>query len=155
MARSRVYIFGFNGVTISAVQDLFSIAAGANMAIELHSIVLGQITQTTVGGARLRLRFMPSTFTQGSGGTAPTPKPINPDDAATSVTAHVNDTTQASTSGTSVDLPDVWNLLNGYLWLPPIDDRPIVKPSAGFVLSLDTALSSLVCSGNLTFAELF
>lgn len=155
MARPRVYTIGFNAVTISAVQDLFSVAATTSMAFEVHWIQLGQVTQNTVGQARLRLRYLPATFTVGSGGAAATPKPINPDDAAATVTGRTNDTTQATTSGTAVDIPDVWNLLNGYLWMPPVDDRPVIKPSAAFVLSLDSVLSSLVCSGAMAFGELF
>jgi hypothetical protein len=156
MARGRVYTVGFAGVTVSAVQDLLGVYAGASMAVELHSFSLGQITQTTIGGVRLRLRRLAATVTQGVGGTAPTPALTMPGDAAATATARTNDTTQATTSGTASSIPDVWNLLNGYLWLPPIDDRPIIKPSEAFIVSLDTApASGLVCSGNLTFAELW
>ena len=156
MARGRPYSVGFSGVSVSAVQDLFSLLATANMAFEIHFIKLGQITQTTIGGLRVRLRRLPATVTVGSGGTAVTPAALLPSDGAATVTARVNDTTQASTSGTAVDLPDTWDLPGGFLWMPPEADRPIIRPSQGFIVSLDTTPgAALTVSGHMVFAELF
>lgn len=156
MARSRVYTVGFAGVSVSAVQDLFSLAATSGKAFELHYIKLGQVTQTTIGGLKLRLRRMPATFTVGSGGSAATPGPIITTDVATTITARTNDTSQASSSGTVVDMPDTWDLPFGYVWMPPESDRFVIGPSGAFVLSLDTAPgSAIVCSGHLAFAELY
>ena len=48
------------------------------------------------------------------------------------------------------------NPINGYQYLPPEEDRIIVKPSEAFVFSLDTAPgASMVCSGGVVFEELF
>jgi hypothetical protein len=49
---------------------------------------------------------LPATVTNGSGGGAGTVKPLVPGDAAASATSRINDTTQATTSGTAVDLWD-------------------------------------------------
>ena len=156
MARGRVYTADFSNVSVSATQDLFSIFPGASMAIEIHQINLGQVTQTTIGGLRVRLRRLTGTVAQGSGGTVVTPTPLMPNDVASSVTAHANDTT-ISTATTFTDLfSDVWNLLNGYLYFPAVDDRPVIKLSTGCVFSLDSAPgSAIVCNGSITFAELF
>lgn len=155
MARSRVYTAGFNGVSVSAVQDIFSLSSGAK-AIEIHYVKLGQITQTSIGGLRLRLRRLPATFTQGSGGSVVTPAPLITSDVAATVVAHVNDTTQATSTGTIVDMPDAWDLPFGYLWMPPEVDRPLIGPSGGFILSLDTVPgTALVANGHIAFAELF
>jgi len=155
MSRSRVYTVGFNNVTLAAVQDLFSLLATANMAFEVHYVKFGQVTQSAIGGLRLRLRRLPATVTVGSGGTAPTPAPIFPNDAAATVTARVNDTVQATTSGTAIDLPDTWDLPFGYLWMPPESDRIIIKPSQAFIVSLDSTPGSLVANGHMAFGELF
>lgn len=156
MARSRVYTVGFAGVSVAAVQDLFSLAATAGKAFELHYIKLGQVTQTTIGGLKLRLRRMPATVTVGSGGTVATPGPIITTDVAATVTARTNDTVQATSTGTVVDMPDTWDLPFGYLWMPPEADRPIIGNSGAFVLSLDSAPSSaIVCNGHMAFAELY
>jgi hypothetical protein len=52
-------------------------------------------------------------------------------------------------------MPDGWDIPFGYLWLPPEADRPIIKPGEAFIVSLDTAPSSVVASGTLVFRELY
>ncbi len=154
---SRVYSIEFAGVAVSAVQDLLAIYTGASKAARLHSMVLGQITGTTVANLRVSLKRLPPTVTSGSGGTAPTPQLLNPGDAAATVTARANDTTQATTTGTvAVLVADVFNTINGWLFMPPPEDRPVVGLSSALVLSLDTAPgAAMTMSGTMTFEELF
>ena len=154
MARSRVYTIGFNNVTLSAVQDLFGLYTGTGMAIEIHFIKLGQVTQTTIGGLRLRMRHLLATVTSGSGGSVLTPAPALPNDVAATTVARANDTTQASSS-TVKDLPDTWDLPFGFIWMPPEADRIVIKPSEAFIVSLDGTPGSLVANGHMAFAELF
>lgn len=153
----RLYSVSFSGVTISAVQDIFTIIPGSSKIVAIQSIALGQITQTTVGSLRIRLRYVPATLTAGSGGSTPTPRPVVVGDAAATATAHANDTTQATSSGTIVDIwNDQWSLLNGFLWANPIGARPPVgAPSTAFVLSLDSApAAGIVANGTIMFEEL-
>jgi hypothetical protein len=153
----RLYSVSFTAVSISAVQDLFNIISGASKITAIHSVELAQITQTTVGALRLRFRYVPATVTNGSGGGTATPRPFVVGDAAATFTARINDTTQASSSGTIVDIwSDQWNLLNGFLWVPPAVNRPIVvAQSAAFVVSLDVAPgSAITCSGTIVVEEL-
>lgn len=152
----RIYTIAFQNVTVAPVQDLLAAYAGTTMKFAVHQINLGQITGTTVANARVRIRYMPATVTSGAGGTAPTPQKTNPGDAAATLTARVNDTTQATTAGTAVDLyDDVWNTVNNFVWYPPIPGRSPVCPLSGaIIVSLDTALSSLVCSGSMTVEEI-
>ena len=43
-----------------------------------------------------------------------------------------------------------------FLWMPPEADRPIIRPSQGFIVSLDTTPgAALTVSGHMVFAELF
>lgn len=151
----RVYTVQFNNVAVSAVQDLISLQPGASCGIEIHEIVLGQITATSVGNLRLTMKRFSSTFSAGSGGSTPTPGKHNFNDAAALTAAHANDTTQIS-AGTSVTIRgDIYNVVNGYQYLPAPEDRIQIPPSQAFVLSLDTAPgSSETMSGSLTFAEL-
>jgi hypothetical protein len=153
----RLYQLGFSNVTVSAVQDLFLLLAGASKIVAIQSVSLGQVTNTAVQNLRVRGRYLPTTVTNGSGGSAGTIGRTNPSDAAATATARTNDTTQASTSGTAVDIfDDVWNTVNGFLWLPPIIGRPpIIGLSGAFVLSLDTAPSAgMVSNGTIVFEEL-
>ena len=155
-ASDRLYTVGFSGVTISAVQDAIALYAGATKILAVQSVNLGQITGTSVFNARLRLRYLPVTVTTGSGGGAGTVKPYLSGDAAATATARINDTTQATTSGTAIDLwDDVWNTINGFIWTPPVLHRPpVIGLSGAFVVSIDTALSTLVCNGSVTFEEM-
>lgn len=155
----RLYTVGFQNVTVAAVQDLFAVFTPAGKIIGIQQINLGQITGVSVVNARLRLRYLPPTATPGTGGTISSSgliNKVNAGDAASGCTAGYNNTSQASSSGTIVDLvDDIWNTINGYVWYPPIPGRPLIIPvSSGFVVSLDTALASYVCSGSLTFEEL-
>lgn len=153
----RVYAVPFKNVSIAAAQDVIGIYAGSAKALEIHEIRLGQTTITTAAQLRLTLRRLPATVTSGSVGSASTPVPQNKNDTAASFTARVNDTTQATTSGTAIDYtPDVWNLVNGYDMLYAPEDRPVINPNEAFVVSLDQAPSqSINCSGVAIVAELF
>lgn len=152
----RLYTTGFQNVTVSAVQDAIGIYAGASFKFALHQVNLGQITGTTVANARVRLRMLPATVSAGTGGSAGTVNKTNAGDAAATITSRINDTAQATSGGTIVDLyDDVWNTVNGFVWYPPIPGRPpVMTLSTALVVSLDTALSSLVCSGSVTAEEL-
>ena len=152
----RVYTMGFQNVTLAAVQDALALYAGASRIFAVLSVNLGQITGTSVANLRVRLRYLPATVTPGSGGGAGVLKPFVAGDAAATVTGRINDTTQATTSGSAVDLwDDVWNTVNGFLWVPPVPSRPpVIGLNGAFIVSLDTAPSSLVSSGSVTLEEL-
>lgn len=156
MARGRVYSIQFNNVAVAAVQDLIALYCGASMACELHGLVIGQISGTTVANLRLSVKRLPATVTAGSGGNTATPRKAMSGDGAAVATARINDTTQATTSGTSATLlSDVFNTVNGYQFFWPPDDRPTFAPNEAAVFSLDQApAGSLTMSGTLIFAEL-
>jgi len=151
----RVYSVTSAAVSVSAAQDLVCIYTGVK-AIKVHSVTIGQITATAVGNLKVRLIRLPATVTAGSGGSTPTPVPLSPNDSAATATAHANDTTQATTGGTAAVLvADAYNVVNGYLYLPPEEDRPVIGPSQAFTVSLDSAPSAEVTSVTVVFEELF
>lgn len=149
-----VYTVVFSGVTVSAVQDFFLLVAGATTKLIVHGVQIGAIS-TAVQNLKITGKRHPATLTSGSGGSAPTPQKTDPMDAAATFTARANDTTQASSSGTtSTVLSDVFNTVNGYVWFPPREDRPKIGLSEGFVISLDTAPSAgMVMSGTIWVEE--
>lgn len=153
----RLYAVTFSAVAVVVAQDLFNLTATANMAFKIHYIELGQKTLTSWEAKEIRLRYMPAVVTAGSGGSAPTPRPINPSDVAATVTAHTNDTAGMTSSGTPYDmLARDWEFLNGFFWMPAPEQRPIVKPGAGIALELPTApTASMTASGTIVFEELF
>lgn len=152
----RLYTMGFQNVSVAAVQDLLALYAGTTRMFGVHAVNLGQITGATVANARVRHRFLPATVTSGSGGAAGVLNKSSPGDAAATVTGRTNDTTQATTSGTAVDLvDDIWNTINGYVWYPPIPGRPFIVPlSTAYIISLDNVPATMTCNGSITLEEI-
>lgn len=152
----RLYSVGINAVSCTLAQDLFAIYSGTQRIFRPVSIDLSQSTFTSLQ-ANLKLSFkrLPTTVTTGSGGTSATINKQSLNDSSAGVTARINDTTQATTSGTAV----IWhptdiNPLNGYQWYWPEATRPWIGLSEAFIVSLDTApTSAAVFSGTLYFEE--
>ena len=154
----RMYSVTFDGVAVSAAQDLFELTGAAGMAVILHEIRLAQSSDAGDAAAemaRIKLLRFTGAYTGGSGGSAATPQKFNPGDAAATAAAEVNNTTQA-TGGTSVILlADAWNVQAGYQWLPTPECRPILAASSALVLSLVAApADALTMSGTLIFEEI-
>lgn len=103
----RVYTVSFDNVAVSAVQDLFSFKGSSGKTCKLKRVIVGMTDTSlqTAQGLRIRCRYFPATMTQGSGGATPTPQPVDPGDAAAGFTAHTNDTSQATSSGSAVNIP--------------------------------------------------
>lgn len=154
---ARVYTVTMPDVAITAAQDLFYLLAAAEKPLEIHSFELSQKTLTTWEARGLLFLRVPATVTVGSGGSSVTPRPVTPNDTAASATARINDTTNATSSGTIVNLRGgTFNVLNGDYWAPAgNDDRIIIGGGQAFVAKLVTAPSaSMTVSGTLTFSEL-
>lgn len=137
----RVYSVEFENVTIAGTsvgdQDLFYIAPADDKPCKILGIFLSQISD--VGDAAeeiLRLRLIRGHATVGSGGSAATPRPLNPSDTAAAFTARTNDTTLAS-AGTAVNIhSDAFNIRTGWMFLPPPELRPEVSQAAGVTMVL-------------------
>ena len=157
MSAGRIYTIPFRNVSVSAVQDMIAAYAGASMAIELVSLSIGQITQTAVELLQISIKRLPATVSTGSGGSSATPVPDNDTDADATFTARVNDTSQATSSGTVVyPMPDVLNEVNGYQWIWPEKARPSCKPGEALIASLDSAPpAGRTMSGSMKVKELF
>jgi hypothetical protein len=152
----RVYKTFFESVTIAAVQDIFSIKAGSANGVELHQIDLSAGGVTGPAEIRLRLKVLPATVTAGSGGTAPTISPSDSGDTkSATVTVRVNDTTQATTSGTSKTLQaHQWNVLMPWQYLPAPEDREMIQAGEAIVLDIPGTPASTVVSGTIVWREL-
>lgn len=157
MSVGRTYNIVFRGVSITAVQDLCAAYAGANMAIEVISLTLGQVSLQTVENLQISIKRLTATVTAGSGGGAFTPSRDNDSDAAATFTARINDTTQATTSGSTAYLHvDTWNEVNGYQWIWPERARPSCSLSEALIFSLDSApTATRTVSGSIKIREIF
>jgi|SRR5215472_10741366 len=151
----RVYATYFDNVTVAAIQDVFSIKAGAAAGLGIHYIELNAGGVTSPAEIRLRLKRLPTTVTQGSGGSVPVVSAIDTGDTKASAhVVHANDTTQATTSGTAVVLAAwQWNVLMPFQYLPSPEDRPFFAAGEAFVLDIPAAPASTLVSGWLLWTE--
>lgn len=107
----RVYTVVFSAVAVTAQQDLFEIVAAAGKPCVILGWDLSQSSE--VGDAQeegLALLLKSGQTTSGSGGSAPTPQPVNPTDAAAGFSAEVNNTTKASAGTISTRYSSSWNV---------------------------------------------
>ncbi len=154
---SRIYSTYFDNVTVAAIQDVFSLKAGAVNGCEIHQIDLSAGGVTAPAEIRLQLKVLPATVTQGTGGTAPTISPVDSGDSkAATATARANDiTTQASSTGTVKILEaHQWNVLMPWQWLPPPEDRIVIQATEGFALTIPAAPASTAISGTIKWREI-
>lgn len=115
--------------------------------VKLRGMLISQTSEigdSQEEGLRFSILRLPATVTNGSGGTTPTPSPMDSADVAAGFTAHVNDTTVATTSGTAVALAEFgWNERNSpyEMWFP--DDRfaPKVKQGEALAVRQQTTLA--------------
>jgi hypothetical protein len=152
----RIYKTYFDNVTIAAVQDVFSLKAGAANGIELHQIDLSAGGVTSPAEIRLRLKVLPATVTAGTGGSAPVVSPADSGDTkAATATVRANDTTQATSSGTVKILQAwQWNVLLPWQYLPAPEDRDVVQANEQITLDIPGAPVSTIVNGSITWREL-
>lgn len=149
-----MFSVALSDVTATAVQDVWHLKAGATYPIIIHWVELHQKGLTSVEALNVKFKRHTATVTQGSGGSTPTPAVLAGGSASSGITAHANDTTQAS-AGTLTNIHAMtWQLLNGLLWIPTPECRPIISVSTGFIVDLATAPSaSMKLSGTIVYEE--
>jgi hypothetical protein len=144
---ARRYTISTENVSVSAAQDLCQVIGAAGKTVKIKRVSVGATNTTLVTAQSIRLTgvFLPATVTNGSGGTSPTAKPVDPGDAAASVTAKANNTTPATTSGTAVSLFS-WgvHIFAGLDFSFPVGSEPVVGPSESFVFGLLSTVTGTV-----------
>jgi hypothetical protein len=154
---AEIFTVVVENVAVTAAQDIIAVYAATTKKLQILAVELAASGQTTIGNYPIRLRYLPATVTSGSGGSAATPKNVNPDGAAPSFTARINDTTHAVTGGTAADyVASQFNPINGYYWQPPtpVGDEPKADISSALVLSLDSVVGTLNISATLWLREI-
>lgn len=139
----RIYTVSSENVTVSAPQDLISLKGSSGKICRLRSVwfYMTSTTLQTAQGFRCNVKYGSATVTLGSGGTAPTPRPTDPGDAAASFTCRANDTTIATTSGAFVDItPGGGHNYAGFKWRW-FDDFPVFGLNTGIIFSLLSTVS--------------
>lgn len=154
----RIYSVEFEGTAVTAQVDFFEVSPADDKPIAIHGILLSQ--SSDVGDAAeeiLRVRVIRGHATGGSGGSAPTPAPMNHIDTAAGFAAEVLNTTIAST-GTPINLySHAFNIRSGLeLWFPPECRPQASQANTTIVVRLMAApTDSLTMSGTLIVEELY
>lgn len=146
----------FNGVAITAQQDLFQLVPPSTKYVKIYMVKLTQTTE--VGDAQeenLSILFKRGQTTTGSGGSTPAIVPLSGQDAVGTTVVLANNTTKA-TAGTIVTFDsDVWYERSPYLWLPVPEARPIISASVRMTIELATTpADSITANGFILFEEL-
>ena len=119
----RMFSARFEGVTVAAAQDLFSLGSPTSGVGVLHEIRIGQDSDTgDASEIREIIRIITGNTTVGSGGSAPTAIPFQLGDTPT-VTVRANDTTEVSAGTSVIKLSDVWNVRVPWLYVPTPETR--------------------------------
>lgn len=154
----RMYTVTFKNTSISAAQDLVALkgSTGKVCFVRRVWIYMNDTTLQTAQGLRLNCKYASATITLGSGGSAPTPRPLDAGDAAASFTARVNDTTPATTSGSFVDImPAGGHNYAGLDYTWPTLEWPVFGLNEGFVFELlSTVSGTCAFSGGATVGEI-
>ena len=153
---SRTYTLTTENVSITAAQDLCQVKNGSSSAKVLR-IKRAEFGVTDASPAasqmlRFRARLLPANVSDGSGGTTPTPQPLDHGDAAAVFTGLMNNTTQATTSGTaSVQWASGDFLLSGVdeVFIEP----PTVAPGQSWVFELLNAPTGTVHASTTVTVE--
>lgn len=151
----RIYSVVFSAVAVSAAQDLFEITPADDKPVEIIGLELGQTSDAgDAADELLQISIIRGFTASGSGGSTPTPAPLDPIDTAAGFTSEVNNTTVANT-GTSVTLwTTTWNVRAGYInWWPP-EARPAASQANTTIVVRTTApADALTMSGTLYVRE--
>ncbi len=122
----RVYTIEGGPTANTVALDLFSIIPAANKICSVHAIYIGQTTE--LGDAQeeqpeVLIVRGGTAATVGSGGAAPTPRPVEPGDGAAGFTARTLDTTKMTFTGGVNMWRDTFNIRNGWQYIPLPEDR--------------------------------
>jgi len=152
----RMYSASFADVEVTALQDLFSLVVAVNEPVTLHSCFISQ--SSDVGDAAeelLAVHIVRGNGTVGSGGSAPTARPLDPKTGAASATVRANDTTEASTGTEEIMHAETFNIRTGWVYIPTPETR-IKADNVSDIIAvrlLDAPADALTTSGSLYWEE--
>ena len=154
-AASRVYVVSMTRVSVSGAITLIQIKAGATVPLQIIRAVIGQTSSTTSAMQAVQLNRKSAAATV----TSFTPIITGPvtDPAASAVGGTAATGTNASVEGTDGNIikQDVFNVLNGWLFLPTPREYPFVDAASIIGLKLPVAPgASTTFTADCLFEEL-
>lgn len=152
----RLYTVVFSKVATTVAADLWEITPADDKPVEIIGLFISQ--SSDFGDAQAEV--IPYTVIRGhtvsgSGGSAPTPRPVHRGDTAAGFTAEVNNTTAANTGTTVILHSGAFNVAVGEaLWLPDGCEWDASQGDTTLIVRLATApADSIDMSGCLYIRE--
>lgn len=142
----RIYSVAWQGTVTNAGgdQDLIEIAPADDKPVLLRGFSLSNISEVgdaAEEGLRISVLRMTATVTSGSGGSTPTIVPMDSADSSAGCTVEVNNTTVATTSGSTLSTAEYgWNIRNSPFveWYPDRQFCPKAKGTEYLLVRLQT-----------------
>jgi hypothetical protein len=150
-----MYVSVIDGLSVSAIADIFYLKPASTRAVVIHEIRLTQETSET--SEQLPLKLFRTSTDNSANGTANTPAPLNPNAAASvGATVRTNITGGSLAAETTLLRVESENVLGGWHYLPTPEDRIVIPAGGnGFVAKLKTApAAALTLSGVMVFEEI-
>ena len=119
----RIYSSIFDGVAVTALQDLFEVLSAATACVELLSVHLSQETEVADAAEEMltiSIEAHSGAFTSGSGGSTPSVVPTHLGDAAAVSIVEANNTTEISGGTKVTHAIHNWNIRVplDIIWIP-------------------------------------
>jgi hypothetical protein len=154
-AASRVYAVALSAISVSAAISLIQLKAGATVPLQIIRATISQSSSTTSTQQRAQINRKSAAATV----TSATPVICGPvtDPAASAAGGTSATGTNASAEGTDTNITfqDVFNYLNGWVYLPTPKEYTFVDATAIIALKLPAAPGSAVTLvANVLFEEL-
>lgn len=140
--------------------DIFELTAAAEKPCRIHQIYLAQSTEVADAQEEqltLKLKRASGAVTSGSGGSAPTPAPVDPRDTASGLTAEVLNTTKLVVGSGAITDERLysWNVRMEFDKIFTPETRPFIVGGEKKVLELTTTpADSITIGGHVLVEEL-
>jgi len=145
----RLYTISFEDVAATLAQDLWQIEAVTVPAI-IHQITISQSSDFGDAAAEnlvIKMRRATDALTNATAEAL-----LDLGDAAALADLNVNDTTQLVT-GVDTIWAEAWNIALPFVYLPPPEQRIVVKVDDLVVVTMSAPADSLTIHGTMVFEE--
>ncbi len=133
----RIYSVTMDAQSISAAGDLLHVVPGANTIVVVHRIVVVQDASETSEQLPIQIHRAEAAGSPTPAGTATTPAPHDPGDAAFTGTVLTGLTTD--TQSTTLLHRESFNVLTGWDYHPTPEERILVPAGTELAVRLDAA----------------
>lgn len=153
-----MYSVSFVGVAVTVAQDFFEILLPADISMYLHSVHISQ--SSDAGDAQseqlsVSIQRITASPTSGSGGSTPTPAPLQFQSPASGMVVEANNTTVLTGGTVAVLWRQSFNVMAGLDIIFTPETMPCFSPAQRCLIELHTApADSLTMDGVVMFEEI-